>query len=92
MLGREAAWTQEQSGSSPPSLPDTAACTDWFTRVCSADTGDGVVEPAIVGGVVRPAAVDNSGVVLTVDGAEVCPDVLALGTALETGVVVILYA
>ena len=59
---------------------------DWFTRACNTDTGDGVVEPAIVGGVVRPAAV---GVVLTVDGVEVCPDVLALGTALETGVVVI---
>ena len=70
--------------------PDTAACMDWLTRVCNADTGDGVVEPAAVDDVDEPEVADNGGVVPAVDVEEVGTDALAPDTAVETGVVAIL--
>ena len=73
--------------------PDTAACTDWLTKVCSAATGDGAVEPAADdGGVVDPEAVVNGGVpvVPVADGEEMGPEAVVPDEPLETGVVAIL--
>ena len=62
--------------------PDTAACTDWLTKVCNAATGDGAVEPAADdGGVVNPAAVINGGVPVVPDNVLRMPEAAHYSTS-----------